>query len=690
MESHLTRKAIIYIRQSSERQVRENVESGRLQYKLTERAASLGWSHADIIDEDLGRSASYDSERSGFQRLVTQVGMGDVGIVISLEATRLARNNRDWYQLIDLCTIFDTIIGDHNTIYDPKDPNDRLLLGMKGTMSEAELNLIKFRMRQGRLSKARRGALYSTLPPGYCVSENGEVRKSADMREQQAIELIFNKFTNFRSARQTYMWFAEEGISVPVNCKQDIGNAKRRWKVPNYSFIRQMLRNPFYAGAYAYGKTCRRVSYVDGKIKKTIGHPKSIDQWDVLIKDHHEGYISWNQYEENMMIMRSNQQTKKGNETVGAVRNGKGLLVGLLRCRRCGRKMHVRYWGKSGVNARYMCPGEFYHGGNYCQSFSAQKADSVFENELFKAIQPAAIQAGISACEVITQEYGEKIKYIEKELINAQYEADRAFQQYNQVDPLNRLVATELERRWNEKLHDLNELKERIFNEQKKIPKPTPEDLASVRSLSQRLPEVWSHPETNPASKKKIIRMLVEEVLIDLNDETLMLTMIIHWKGGLHTQVKFKKPVKGDPPKNKTDENIVELLKKLAPHYPDEEIARIFNCHKYKTGEGNPWNRVRVRALRANNKIAPFDRTMQRYEVSLNEAAKRLDVNPYIIRQLICKGIIQANQIMLHASFKIKSSELEKEQVKVVVQRIKNGCRLKEIKGDHEKQLSMF
>ena len=687
---HLARAAIIYIRQSSERQVQQHVESARLQYALVERAAQLGWTQPLVIDEDLGKSAGYEAQRSGFQRLVTQVSMGEVGIVISLEATRLARNNRDWYQLIDLCTIFDTLIGDHQGVYDPKDLNDRLLLGMKGTMSEAELNLIKFRMRQGRLSKARRGALYSTLPPGYMLCEDGSVDKVADIQEQQAIELIFSKFKELGSARQAYLWFVEQNIAVPVNRKRDIAGAKRRWQLPNYSFIIQLLRNPFYAGAYAYGRRTTRVSYVDGRIKKTGGHYQPMEQWQVLIKDHHPGYISWSQYEQNVLTMKRNQTNHKGSEAVGAVRSGKGLLVGLLRCQRCGRKMQVRYWGKWGVYPRYVCPGEFYHGGNYCLAFSGLKTDQVFEDELFKVIEPAAVQASLAACEVINDTYQEKIKYLEKEHERARYEAQRAFVQYNQADPLNRLVAGELERRWNEKLEDLNAIEARIETEKAQISKPTAEQIETIRSLSQHLPQVWRHPQTDPAIKKKIIRMVVEEVLMDLNDETRMLTMTIHWKGGVHTQVQFQKPSNMDPPPNKTNPDVVELLRELAPCYADEEIARIFNCHQLKTGYGNPWNRTRVRGLRVNNKIAPFDRKQKREVFSLNEAAKRLDVNPYIIRQLIKKGIIEAKQIIKHAPFIIKRSELGKDSVKEVVQRIKQGARISQISSVNEEQLSLF
>jgi len=689
-QCHLIRKAVIYIRQSSQRQVQHHIESGRLQYELTDRANALGWTKPIIIDEDLGKSADIYHERSGFQSLVTRVSMGDVGIVISFEATRLAKNNRDWYHLIDLCTIFDTLLGDHQSIYDPKDPNDRLLLGMKGTMSEAELNLIKFRMRQGRLSKARRGALYTIVPPGYILDADGVVEKSPDIREQEAIELIFKKFKELGSAKQTHLCFVQENISVPVNCSRDIEGKKRRWQLPTYSFILQLLRNPFYAGAYVYGRRGSRVFYEDGQIKKTNGHFKKPEDWEIFIKDHHEGYISWEQYEENILAMNNNQYNTKGDEALGAIRNGKGLLGGLLRCQRCGRKMHVRYWGRGGTNPRYVCPGDFSQGGDYCQSFSGLKTDRVFEEELFKAIEPAAIQAGLEACDAVNQKYQDKIRYLEKGLENAQYEANRAFSQYNQVDPNNRLVASELERRWNDKLDALNEVKERIEKEKSEIKRPTQEEILKVQSLSKCLPEVWRRPETDPAIKKRIIRMLVEEVLILLDDDKPLLTMTIHWKGGIHTQVQFKKPVNGDPPPNKTEENIVELLSKLAPHYPDEEIARIFNCHKFKTGYANPWTRTRVRGLRVNNNIAPFDRNQKRDVVSLNEAAKRLEVNCYIIRELIKRGVVRSKQIIKHAPFEIESSELDKEILKKIVRGLKAGQSLRSMGGINKGQMSFF
>ncbi len=687
-DCHLNRKAVIYIRQSSERQVRQHVESGRMQYALTERAQDLGFKETVVIDEDLGKSAGYDSGRPGFASLVSMASLKEVGIAISLEATRLAGNNRDWYHPIDLCTLFDTLIGDQQVVYDPKDPNDRLVLGMKGSMSEAELNLIKFRMKQGRLSKAKRGELTTILPSGYVFDGGKKVVETNDTREREAIALVFKTFEELGSVRQTHVWFLDEKIQLLVYNTRTVEGTTKRWQSPTYGFIRQILHNPFYAGAYVYGRRESRVFCEDGRIRKTRGHCRKPEDWDVLVKDHHEGFISYEQYEKNVLQMKNNSFANKADDSVGAVRAGKAMLVGLIRCGRCGRKMQVRYWGKGGTNPRYACVGEFPQGGDYCQSFTALKTDEVFEEELFKAIEPAAVQAGIDACDALDERHREKVRYLERELENAQYEANRAFIQYDSVDPLNRLVVSELEKQWNDKLSILEQAEKRIAGEKAVMSKPTQEETAMVRSLSERLPEVRRHQQVDPAIKKRIIRIMVEEVLIRQDEAEPMLTMTIHWKGGIHTQVCFKKPTKGSPPAHKTEDNIIELVQKLAPHHTDEEIARILNCHRLKTGYGNYWTRVRIRGVRVRNKIAPFDRKKERNVLSLNEAAKRLELNPYMIRQLIRKDIIKAKQLAKYAPFIIEASELDKEEVKMIVQNLKKGQSLRKIGVVNENQIS--
>ncbi len=687
-DSHLSRKAVIYVRQSSERQVKQHVESGRLQYGLTQRARDLGFKNTVVIDEDLGKSAGYDSQRPGFNNLVSMVSLKEVGIVISFEATRLARNNRDWYHLMDLCSLFDTLIGDQQVIYDPKDANDRLVLGMKGSMSEAELNLIKFRMKQGRLSKAKRGELINILPSGYVFDCNRKVVKSNDTREREAIALVFKKYLELGSAKQTHIWLLDEKIKLLVYNPRTMEAGAKRYQLPTYGMIQKILHNPFYAGAYVYGRTETRVFYEDGRIKKTAGHYRKPEDWDVFIKDHHEGYISFKQYEKNVLQMKNNSHTHKADESVGAVRAGKAVLVGLVRCGRCGRKMHVRYWGKGGLNPRYVCPGDFHQGGSYCQSFAAKKADEVFVEELFKAIEPAAVLASIDACQALDEMHMEKLHYLDRELENARYEVNRAFTQYNAVDPLNRLVVTELEKQWNEKLVALEEVEKRIESEKASSPSPTPEEISTMRSLCERLPDVWGHPQTDPTIKKRIVRLMVEEVIIRLDESEPMLTMTIHWKGGIHTRIRFKKPTKGDPSYNKTGDNVVELVQKLAPHHTDEEIARILNCHRLKTGVGNDWTRVRVRGLRANNKIAPFDRKKERNVLSLNQTAKCLELNPSSVRQLIEKGIIKSKQLVKYAPFIIEASELEKEEVQTIVRNLKKGHSLRKVGVVNKNQIS--
>lgn len=687
-DNHLSRKAVVYVRQSSERQVRQNTESSRLQYALTQRARDLGFNNTVVIDEDLGKSAGYDSQRTGFNNLVSMVGMKEVGIVISLEATRLARNNRDWYHLMDLCSLFDTLIGDQQVVYDPKDANDRLVLGMKGSMSEAELNLIKFRMKQGRLSKAQRGELINLLPSGYVFDGNRKVVKSNDTREREAIALVFRKFEELGSAKQTHNWLLDEKIKLLVYNPRTMEVGKKRWQLPTYDMIREMLHNPFYTGAYVYGRRETRVFYEDGQIKKTTGHFRKSEDWDVLIKDHHEGYISFEQYEKNVLQMKNNRPTNKADESVGAVRAGKAILVGLIRCGRCGRKMRVRYWGKNGTNPRYLCSGDYHQGGTNCQSFASTRTDEVFEEELFKAIEPAAVQASIDACLALDEMHVEKLRYLDRELENARYEANRAFTQYNAADPLNRLVVTELEKQWNEKLMALEEVEKRIEREKAATPDPTPEEISMVRSLCERLPEVWKHPQTDPMIKKRIIRLMVEEVIVRLDESEPMLDMMIHWKGGIHTQVRFKKPTRGNPPVNKTNDEVIELIQKLAPHHTDEEIALVLSRFGMKTGLGNDWTRVRVRGFRANNKIAPFDRKKAQNVLSLNQTAKQLELKPHSVRQLIEKGIIKAEQLVKYAPFIIEASELEKEEVQTAVRNLKKGHSLRNFGVVNKNQIS--
>lgn len=379
---HLGRGARVYVRQSTLDQVRHNHESRRRQYELAERARALGWSEVEVIDEDLGKSAAGSTERTGFQRLVAAVGLGQVGAVFSIEVSRLARNNRDWYQLLDLCGLMDTLIVDGEAIYDTRQLNDRLLLGLKGTISEAELGWIRQRAQEGLLAKARRGELILSLAVGYVESSKGRVEKHPDQRIQQAIALVFRKFSELRSVRQVLLWFRHEQILLPVALDAKAGTTS--WRVPVYNTILKFLQNPCYAGAYAFGRTTGKIRVVDGKPRKTAGHRRAPQDWIVLRHDHHEGYIAWETYESNQRIIAENAQMK-GLMNRGAVKRGPSLLAGLLLCGKCGRKIHVAYSGTHGQVPRYYCRGALSnHGENGCISFGGHRVNEAIEREVLR------------------------------------------------------------------------------------------------------------------------------------------------------------------------------------------------------------------------------------------------------------------------------------------------------------------
>ncbi len=360
---HLQRAAFVYVRQSTLDQVRHHHESRRRQYDLAGHARSLGWVHVIVIDEDLGKSGATAAGRTGFQRLVAEVSLGHVGAVFGLEVSRLARNNRDWYQLLDLCGLMGTLIVDAEGIYDPRQLNDRLLLGLKGTMSEAELGWIRQRAHEGLLAKARRGALILGLPVGYVQTRDGRVEKHPDQRVQHAIGLVFAKFAEVGSVRQTLLWFRQEPLTLPSIEHEPAWGTAVTWRLPVYNTILKLLANPFYAGAYAFGRTGTRTTIVDGVPRKTRGHRREREEWIALVRDHHEPYISWDIWERNRALIAHNAQMK-GLMVKGAVRRGPSLIAGLLRCGRCGRRLHVTYSGTKGYVPRYSCRGaDINHGG---------------------------------------------------------------------------------------------------------------------------------------------------------------------------------------------------------------------------------------------------------------------------------------------------------------------------------------
>ncbi len=396
---HLGRKAIVYLRQSSERQVKENTESQRLQYALAGRARALGWQEVETIDTDLGCSAAIGAApREGFERLIASVALGEVGIVLGREVSRLSRTDKDWCHLLEVCQIFGTLIGDAEQIYDLDLMDDQLVLGIKATLSVVELKVLKLRLLQGMEEKARRGELKRLLPVGYVRDGTGQVVQDPDLRVREALALVFRKFRELASGRQTFLWFRTHGVELPVNTSRG-GPMRVAWRLPTNSFLQNLLRNPYYAGAYVWGRRETVMALEHGQLRKRQGRLRRAEQCRVYLRDHHAGYITWEQFEEHLQTLRGNNVKGDRDESVGPVRAGQGLLAGLLRCGRCGRKLHVRYWGKRGTAARYLCQGAFGGGGDYCQGFGGRLVDERFGQELLAALSPLGLRASLAAAD---------------------------------------------------------------------------------------------------------------------------------------------------------------------------------------------------------------------------------------------------------------------------------------------------
>ena len=538
---HLERKAVLYIRQSSPYQVSHNLESQRLQYGMRERLKKLGWRQIELVDEDLGKSAAVAMQRPGFQRMVADVCLGKVGAVAAREVSRFARNSRDWQQLVEVCRIVDTLLIDEETVYDARLSNDRLLLGLKGSLNEYELDLFRHRGQAARKQKALRGELGMNTPIGYINAGEGRLDKDPDQRVQQAVRLVFDKFLELGTARQVMMWFLDEGLELPGWAWED-GRRTTAWRLPTYQVILRMLGHPIYAGAYAWGKT-QTTSVLDGGRVRQVSHDKPREEWLVLQLDHHEGYIDWATHERIQTMIRKNRQICASVEP-GAAKRGPALLAGLIRCRRCGMKLRVRYTGeKLSQVPRYVCHQGFEHSRkDRCINFGGTSVDEAVVKEVMRVIQPGAVEAALVAARKILAQHDQTIHALELEAEAACYEANRARRQYDQVDPENRLVASELERRWNSTMEKVQQLERRVEQERQRRGEPIPATTEGLRELAKDTAAVWDHPDTDVRLKKRILRTLIEGIVADVDSSAAEVQIIIHWRGGVHTCLLYTSP----------------------------------------------------------------------------------------------------------------------------------------------------
>lgn len=661
----LRRAAVVYVRQSTGVQVLENLESQRRQYDLVELARRYGFRDVSVIDEDLGRSASGTMDRPGFRDLVGRICEGNIGAVFCLEASRLARNGRDWHHLLELCGMVGAYVVDGDGVHDPALPNDRLLLGLKGTMSEFELTLIRKRLVDAAVAKASRGELRIGVPVGYLWSLDSGLMMDPDRRIQEVIRTIFRLFERLGSATQVLLYMRREGMLVPrpADGKRP---APYAWRAPAYRNVLSVLQNPFYAGAYAYGKSKVQTSLVDGSLRKRYGRARPMEAWAVLIRDHHEPFISWETFELNRRRISRNSFSQRAGAAKSS-RGGQALMAGLLRCQRCGRMLKVVYSGHY-HKPRYSCrQGRAMHGVEYCIAFGARRPDLAVAEEILLVVQPLAVEAALMAERDANSQLDERKRALELERQQAEYEVKLAARRYEQVDPDNRLVAAELETRWNAAMTRLRECDAKLLAHANVDTSGTDRD--TLLSLAADLDSVWKSSESDMRTKQRLVRALIEEVVVDLDDVRREVILTIHWRGGQHSELRVHKSRSGEHTMRNTPE-VDEVVRQMGARWSDDHIAATLNRMGTATPFGHAWDAKRVAGYRRTKGIAGYESAVKDGKcLTMVEAAAKVGVSCHVIRKLIKDGLLPAKQYVFDAPWQILAADLDLSEVQDALSR---------------------
>jgi DNA invertase Pin-like site-specific DNA recombinase len=675
----LQRKAVVYVRQSTPQQVQSNLESQRRQYELVEAARRRGFTNIDVIDDDLGRTASGTVERPGFDRLVAALCAGQVGAVLCLDASRLARNGRDWHHLLELCGLVEARVIDLDGVYDPCRPNDRLLLGMKGSISEFELGIIRSRMYEAARSKAKRGELRFSAPVGYAWERHIGLGFDPDHRLQEVIRLVFKKFRELGSARQVLLWMTSQSVHFPYpSGGQTLTSFE--WRPIRYRNVISILKNPFYAGVYAYGKTEKRTTIIDGRARKSYGHRKPMGTWEVFIQGHHEGYISWAEYERNQALLAGNAYGRVGDTKSG--RGGRALLAGLICCARCGRRLSVLYTGCY-PRPIYRCEQPNVQLGlRRCLTVAGKRIDEVIAVEMLRAVTPMAIEAAEEAERMLRDEDQDRRRIAELELQQAQYDASLAERRYSACDPDNRLIAAQLEKSWETALERVERCRERLDRMQT----PGADNVRpDFTGLADDLSAAWKAPRTTMRTRQRLVRTLITEILVDIDAAAGEIVLVIHWKGGQHSELRVSKPRTGEHGCS-TPEQALAVMRSMAGRWSDQDIAASLNRMGMPTGQGKTWTAHRVSSVRRVRAIHGYRSAEKNGEwLTMRDAAAKLGVSHHQIRKLIKAGILASEQIMPDAPHQIRAADLLSEPVTTALKRKGRPCRV-----ESKNQISMF
>lgn len=678
-EALLKRKAVVYVRQSTQTQVQTNLESQRRQYDLAEVARRHGFASVEVIDDDLGRSASGSVARPGFDRLVAAVCAGEVGAVLCLDASRLARNGRDWHHLLDLCGLVGARVIDTDGIYDPHRPNDRLLLGMKGSISEFELGVIRARMLDAKHSKALRGDLRISVPTGYIWHREMGLGLDPNLRVQEAVRVVFARFRQLGSARQVLLSLTAEQMHFP---RPSDGKTlvSFDWTPIRYRNVISILKNPFYAGVYAYGKSEKRTALVAGRARTTYKHRKPFERWEAIIKEHHEGYIEWSEFERNQKLLAANAYGKAGGVKSG--RGGRALLAGLLLCGGCGRRLVVSYSGHY-CQPVYRCErSNQMLARPRCLMFGAKRVDTAIGRELLRALEPVAIEAALHAEHRHMEQQSEQRRIVELELQQARYEASLAERRYAACDPDNRLIAAQLEKSWEATLQRVQDCEARLAAFERPNPAPP---IADFTGLAEDLEAAWNASSVTMRSRQQLVRTLIADIVVVYDASSREIVLTIHWRGGQHSELRVRKPRSGEH-ECRTSEEAVAVIRSMATKWSDEEIAATLNRMGLPTGQGKTWTAHRVGSLRRVRGIHAYKSAEKNGEwLTMSEAAATLAVSNHQIRRLVKEGILAAQQVVPDAPYQIRASDLRSERVTAALARKGRPCRV-----TSENQTSIF